>query len=190
MILKVGDADPVEIDGKILDGFTTIDTVLGDMKDRNLAIEEAPGDEMPKMPPDIGSLDPSSLGKLYSELLAWFNFIATELARVHAIHIQEKNRLAFVKATLKKKLSKKEDIDTHPLMIRTVIATQEAEQRFLMVESLSKVLNKNMSTVSRNIELRKIAFESDRREGNLSRRFISEIREAEEDKIEWKTRDT
>ena len=95
-----------------------------------------------------------------------------------------------VKATLKKKLSKKEDIDTHPLMIRTVIATQEAEQRFLMVESLSKVLNKNMSTVSRNIELRKIAFESDRREGNLSRSFISELREAEEGKIEWKTRNT
>jgi len=185
--LRIGDADPVEVDGKVLDGFMTIDKVLNEMKERNLSVMEPPGDDMPKMPSDIGSLDPTNLGRLYSELLAWFNFIATELARVHAIHIQEKNRLSYVKAKLKKELSKKEDIETHPLMLKTLVATQEAEQRFLMVEALSKVLNKNLATVSRNIELRKIAFESDRREGNIGR---GAFRAASEEDIKWKTRDT
>jgi hypothetical protein len=186
-MLKAGDDKWVEIDDKILDSFTTIDVVLEEMKKRKLTPAETPEDEMPRMPADIGELTPDALGTLYTRLLAWYNFVVSELAVAHAVLVQEKNRLAYVKAKLKKELSSKEEVDIHPLMIKSIISTQEADQRHGMIESTSKVLNKNIATVSRNIELRKISFDGDQRATGIDRGYLKRIKEGEE--IRWKDRE-
>lgn len=168
-MLNAGNDTPVELDAKLLSGFETLESVLKYMGEKKINPIKPPEGEMPTMPADISQLSNQDIGKLYSELLSWHNFVITELALLHAEHVQEKNRLSYVKARLKKELKKTEEVEAHPAMLDTRIRTQEAEQKFLWVEAMSKVLNKNLAVVSRHIELRKVDMDGHIREAGISK---------------------
>jgi len=185
-MLKVGPDKPIELEGKVLDTFMTIDKVLLDLQKRKLIPVDPPEGDMPEMPEDLGALPNRDVSSLFSKLLSYQNFVATELALAAACLTQEKNRNTYIKAKLKKDISKKEDIETHPVMLDAKVELQMAEQRMLLVEALNRVLSNNLKIVSRSIELRKLDFDSHNRDAAIGRQQLG--RADEGGRGPWKER--
>jgi len=189
-MLKAGNDTPVDLDEKLLSGFETLEGVLKYMGEKKINPIQPPEGEMPTMPADISVLSNQDMGKLYSEILSWHNFVITELALLHAEHVQEKNRLSYVKARLKKDLGKTEEVEAHPAMLDARVRAQQSEQKFLWVEAMSKVLNKNLAVVSRHIELRKVDMDGHVREAGISKgRGAARPPKSEEEEDPWLTRE-
>jgi hypothetical protein len=192
-MLRVGDHEPVELDGRVLAALDTLDEVMKEIEESKLSPRRDPPEgDMPVMPTNLSAEPPSELGKLFTTLLAWQNFVAAELAIAQAAELQNKNKYTYVKAKLKKEGVAKDELELHPVMLEVLTDHQRAKQRVLVIEATRKNISKNIDTVSRSIELRKIEFYGDRRGGNLdvnSTNFISDVaKDAEEDKIKWKQR--
>lgn len=185
-MLKVKSDAAVDLDGRVLDTFLTLEDVLIELKDRKVSPIEPPEEDMSKMPDDLSKLTNDDVAALFSKILAYQNFVATELALASAELTQEKNRLTYVKASLKKQIKDKDELETHPEMLQAKVAKQKAEQRHLMVEALNRVITNNLKVVSRSIELRRLDFDGHHRETSIGR---GSIQHASKD-IKWAKRES
>lgn len=121
---------------------------------------------------------------LYSAQLRWYNYVTRLLADVRAVLLQTDNQMTDLSATKRKdlravnkalpkdeKMSSKdvEDaIDTDPTYREFKVRHQQMTQMRFKLEAWMEELDRNLRTVSRQIENRRAENESGRRDQNIA----------------------
>lgn len=173
---------------QILSRFATLEDV-----EKNLANMGFPS-ERPRPKFDLPDITVETLtrftndqySEIYSQLLAWFNYLVPIHADVKAGLLQAQNQLDLVEASVKKRLTdvnknknkgegklSAEEVRTEVLVDPTyqaaLLEVQTRKQMLLKLDAYWEIADRSLRVVSRQIEIKKIEFDSSNRDGNNNR---------------------
>lgn len=164
--------------------WNTIDSVNEQLRGWGLPDNEAPHLECPAVTAELlTTTDINAYTVLYVSQLRWYNYTTQLLASIRSAKVQIENELEDIKVKTRIKYRKqnhglarnektsKEDIDdiaeSDPYYRDLKKNWQITEQYRLQTEAWSEGLDRNLRTISRQIENRKVEGDSGRREANL-----------------------
>jgi hypothetical protein len=153
------------INDEIFKSFNTLEKVRERLETMGIKQPPAPESDLPKVPENLESLSDMELGSFHSRLLEHYNFASSKLAEAEAEKLQITNQVTYLKAKLESEGTK--DVKINDAYLYALRLEQEIKQTIIMLESLKTILNKDMTVISRNIEIRKLDWEKNRRDGGI-----------------------
>lgn len=122
---------------------------------------------------------------LYAEQLGWFNYLAPILSRIEVNLLQAENIFTLIEAEIKdaiyeqnKMLEKKEKMSEsevknkvliHPYYQDCLLEVQRYKQFKDRIDTQAKIASRNMTVISRQVEIRRQEIEGGQRENNMPR---------------------
>lgn len=153
--------DKSALDDELYKSLDTADRVKKRLEAMGIKEPRQPDSELPVVPGAIEQLSDIDLGTLYAQILEHFNFVSAKLADAQNDKMQAGNQLTFIKDKLGNDGIK--NIQTDSVYLHVLRIKQEAAQTVNKIEALKSILSKQMSAVSRNVEIRKLEWEKNRR---------------------------
>lgn len=171
----------------ILSRFQTLGGVESDLQHQGISMAlDPPQFPLPRITAEIlSNINTSDYTRVYSEVLAWFNFITPLHAQVRAALVESENKLSIVEETMRKRLRQQNrlvskearqpndeitsEVITDPTYQNILLEVQVQKQRKLELEAYVEICERNMRVISRQVEIKKIEMGGNDREGNLNR---------------------
>uniref|UniRef100_A0A7C3WVI9 Uncharacterized protein n=1 Tax=Dictyoglomus turgidum TaxID=513050 RepID=A0A7C3WVI9_9BACT len=137
--------------------------------------------KMPTIPARIDALSDSELGRLYSEVLEYFNFIIYQFSVAKCEKLESDNRLKYVTSKLKKENDK--NFECNPAYVEVLLENQKINQLMIMLEAAKTMITKRLAVISRLIEVRKLEWDKNKRDTNVNKfmPFIDSIGDVDEE---------
>lgn len=170
----------------ILSKFDTQNAVEQDLKHMGLTDEKKPAFELPEITPEaLTTTDNTQYTTLYSQQLAWQNYLSPIVAKVCSGLLQAENQMVLIEAAIEKRLkaqnklrTKEEKLDKNdiknevlndPIYQEAMLEAQRLKQYKLRLEAMTEIAGRNLRVISRQIELKKMEFDENNRETNINR---------------------
>ena len=131
----------------------------------------------------LSDADPRTYSAHYAQQLAWYNYLTPILAELKGDLLQAENTLEMIGARIKRGLydqnkvvhkSEKMTADEIDVEIKNdpdyrdaLIRVQELSQKKLLIDAAVSNVERNLKVVSRQVEIRKLEFDSSNREGGV-----------------------
>jgi hypothetical protein len=178
----MNDRKPLElpdasVSDKLLGRMSTLRRVRDRLVKKGVPLGIKPDFDIPEIPKELSSLGDKEIADLYGEILAWYNYFTQETALADAEVKEKKNILDLIVVKVskgKKKRTHDHDLDDRVLTARAEL--QEAEQAATILKSTHSIFSNSMKAVSRIIELRKMEWEKNNRDGNMRRPAVPHSR--------------
>lgn len=169
---------------RIVEKFHTQPSVEEDLKKMGITNPPQPQFELQQITAEmLSTVDDVAFTAMYSQQLAWQNYVSPVLAKVTASLLQEETKLKLIGAAIKKHIREQnllrekkdklteDDIEneilTDPVYQETLLEAQRHKQMKLSLEVAEQIAGRNLRVISRQVEIRKEAFEAHQREGNM-----------------------
>lgn len=181
-VTNIGESKNAEIYSK----WETADAVEAELHSVGLAEKPRPTFACPNITPEmLTGLEGAAYSHMYAEVLAWFNYTATLLARADARILQYKNIMETTESSMRnnmkdtsKALGEKApsaeymsdtiNIDYHYQNAK--LELQKYKQYKDIVKAHLDGIERSLAVVSRQIEIKKLEYEATRAQGNFSNR--------------------
>lgn len=164
--------------------WNTIDRVNAQLAKWGIHENEEPQLVCPKITPALlMTSDVTEFSSLFASQLRWFNYASRLLADIRAGGLQVKNQMEDIAVATRTALRKTNEglpkvdrmsvgeindaVENDPSYRALKVQHQEIEQFRIKLDAWSEELDRNLKTVSRQIENRRAESESGRREANM-----------------------
>ena len=174
---------------EIQDRFNTQDRVEEDLKALGIHDASKPSSPLGEITAELlNTTDSRQYTEMYSNQLAWSNYLNPILARVSAGLLQFENQMKLIEAKIREtcremnktrekneKLSADEisnEVLNDPTYQGSMLEAQKLKQYKLSLEAMAEVAGRNMKVVSRQVEIRRQDLEGPGRQENMPGRNI------------------
>jgi len=165
--------------------FTTNVEVEQYLRQLGIHDQMQPNFELPMVTVEVlTTTNSSEYTSLYARQLAWYNYLTPLLANVTVRLLQAKNILDVVEAEIKEGISKENkilpkgdkmtvsEINTkvtiHPSYQDALLEVQKMTQYKARINAMAEVAERNMTVISRQVEIRRQEIEGNQREGGIA----------------------
>lgn len=148
-----------------LEKFSTLTHVRTKLAGMGIMEPQKPEFDLPDIPGDLLEISDKEVGNLYSQMLAWDSYFSLQAAWAEAELKEAKNKLTLIVSKLK--AGKKKDVDNDSRVQSAKAEVQEIEQTAGILETTHKVFSAKLRMVSRVIEVRKLDWEKNARDGGI-----------------------
>lgn len=170
---------------ELRDMFTTTNEVEQYLRQLGVHDQAQPTFELPVVTVEaLTTTNSNEYTSLYARQLAWYNYLTPLLANVAVRLLQAKNILDVVEAEIKeginvenKQLPKNEkmtvsEVNTkvtiHPSYQEALLEVQKMTQYKARIGAMAEVAERNMTVISRQVEIRRQEIEGNQREGSMT----------------------
>lgn len=162
----------------------TIDNVEADLASMGIVAEKAPEFSRPTLTAEqLTTTINKDYTILYSQHLSWYNYTTPLVAKVKARLLGVKNEMTDIEVRIRQEMKKKnkiverdmkfteKDIEDHiwmdPRYKQLLLERQRLEQYKLELDAYLETMDRNLLTISRQVEIRKIEYGGNHIENNL-----------------------
>ena len=170
----------------IVEKFATTAVIEEDLQKMGIQDQEKPAYALTPITADqLTTTDSRQYTTLYAHHLAWYNYLAPVLAKVKVGLLQSENTFDLLEAEIRNgiqeqnKLMLKEDklgvkevttkVLTHPSYQEALLDVQRWKQYKIRLDTQVEIAERNMSVISRQVEIRRQEIEGGQRESNMPR---------------------
>ena len=171
----------------VVDQFSTLDKVEESLAQRGFHMGTQPSFGLPDITPEIlATVDNREYTTLFAQQNAWSNWIGPNLARAENLLLQTKNTLKIVEAKQRLDLRRTnrlvdkaekqsateidDEVETDPTRMELLLAVQRAQQEVNQLKAWQEIAERNLSLISRQVEIRRQEIEGGQRENNMPQR--------------------
>lgn len=184
---------PQSVLDKIAENFATQGIIDEDLKKMGVVDQTKPEHELPRITKEsLTTTDSRAYTGLYAEQLAWFNYLTPLAASIEVGLLEAKNIFDLTEASIKdglyeqnKLLPSKEKLSegelkskalTNPSYQEALLQVQRMTQYKLRIDAMLDIAKRNMTVISRQVEIRRQELEGGLHESNMPRRGTQPIR--------------
>jgi len=172
---------------KIADTFATQTAIEEELVKMGVTDQPKPNFELPVITREnLTTTNSKEYTDLYAKQLAWFNYLTPIFASVEVALLEAKNTFDLTEAAIKdglyeenKLLSKAEKLTSdelknkvlvHPSYQEALLQVQRMTQYKMRLKAMLEIADRNMTVISRQVEIRRQEIEGGVHENNMPRR--------------------